>query len=166
MKRLLPLLLVAILAGFFACSRNPEKLPASTAIVYSNDQVRQQVPFAVCGDTAYAQVNSVWLKEFYPDFRAELFRQGVVKWDERFDCNHFATYYAALAQTRFYLASWGSSTTAQSLAVGTFWYQAPRGGHAIIVAITERGRIFIEPQTGEEVKLTPAQIDSAFFRLF
>lgn len=138
----------------------------ATARVYSLVEVQQAMPFAICGDTGYAEVNSAWLKGYYDAFRSEIFRQGVTKWDERFDCNHFATYYAALAQTKFYLANFQSRTPAQSLAVGTFWYRSARGNHAIVMALTERGLLFIEPQTGAELQLAPAERASAYLKNF
>ena len=89
-----------------------------------------------------------------------------MRWDARFDCSHFASYYVALAQTKFYLAQFQSRTAAQSLAVGTIWYQSPRGPHAIVVALTERGAVYIEPQTGAELTLTPAERASAWLKVF
>lgn len=153
---------LALLTG---CSKS-SPAPSSTSRVYTAAEVRAAVPLAFAGDTAYAEVRSAWLREYYSEFRAEVFRQGVTKWDERFDCNHFATYYVALAQTKFYLAAFHSPTPAQSLAVGTFWYQSPRGPHAIVVALTERGAVYIEPQTGAELQLTPEQRASAWLRVF
>jgi hypothetical protein len=158
-------LMVGAIAAVSGCSRSTPA-PSATATVLTVEDVRAELPAAIMGDVAYAQVNSAWLKEFYADFRAEIFRQGVTKWDERFDCNHFAAYYVALAQTRFYLATFHSRTKAQSLAVATYWYTRPTGRHAIVIALTERGPVFIEPQTGAEVRLTPAEKSTAFPIIF
>lgn len=128
--------------------------------------VRTEMAGAFVGDAVYSQVNSAALAQLYADFREEIFRKGVIKWDERFDCNHFANYYVALAQTKFYLANFQSATPAQSLAVGTFWYRSVRGPHAIVVALTERGTVFIEPQTGAEIALSKAEGDSAWLKVF
>lgn len=136
--------------------------PQATAQVLAATDVWAALPTAIMGDATYAQVNSAWLPGFYDTFRSEIFRQGVTSWDSRFDCNHFATYYAALAQTQFYLSHFQSWTKAESLAVGTFWYRVPNGAHAIVFALTERGLVFIEPQNGQEVTLTLAQRQSAF----
>lgn len=153
--------------AFVGCSK-PSPTPAATAKVLTVLDVTAAVPMAFVGDSAFAQVNSAWLPTFYESFRAELFRQSVTRWDGRFDCNHFAGYYVALAQTRYYLASFHSSTPAQTLALGVYWYR--RGGngegHAIVVALTERGTVFIEPQTGAEVRLTQAERDSAWLKVF
>ena len=49
-----------------------------------------------------------------------------------------------------------SRDAANTLAVGEFWYRPRNGptGHAIVVALTPEGRVFLEPQTGQFVILT------------
>jgi hypothetical protein len=122
---------------------------------------------APAGDVGYAEVNSAWLAGYYDSFRNSLFREGVVKWDVRFDCNHFADTYAALAQLRFFVESFQSRTAAQTLAIGVVWYRPDKGGgHAINCALTERGLIYIEPQTGAEVTLSESEIASRFLVRF
>jgi hypothetical protein len=166
---LLAFVLAAALVAFAGCSKRPPA-PSATLRVLSPWEVMHELPGAITGDTAYAEVNSAWLKSFYPEFRAEIFRQGVVEWDERFDCNHFASYYVALAQTRFFIAAWGKSTPAQTLALGTFWYfpkrSRPGNGHAIVCALTERGLLFIEPQSGKELTLTAEERASVMLTAF
>lgn len=163
-KTLFFLLLGLVLFILGGCQKSAE-VPQSTAIVYDASAVQGMVPGVICGDAAYAQVNSAWLKRYYEQFRAEIFRQGVTKWDGRFDCNHFAGYYVALAQTKFYLANFHSWTKAQSLAVGSYWYVSARGPHAVIFALTERGIIFIEPQNGKEITLSRVEHQTAFLRI-
>lgn len=152
------------LVAFILTSCSKVEVPQATAKVYTQAEVVELMPKAICGAAAYAQVNSAWLKWYYDQFRAEIFRQGVTKFDDRFDCNHFASYYVALAQTKFYLANFHSWTKAQSLAVGSYWYVGPKGGHAIVFALTERGIVFIEPQTGKEVTLTAIDQQNAFLK--
>ena len=165
MKRILPVIFAAIAALLaFApasCSRSGPPAPSATTVVLPAAEVASHFHGALTAESAftpdavYSQVNSAWLKTFYPTFREEIFRHGVVRWDDRFDCNHFAGYFVALAQTEFYLGAWRSGTPAQSLAIAQFWYITKTGqGHAIVAALTERGEVFIEPQTGEELHLT------------
>ena len=71
-----------------------------------------------------------------------------------------------MAQAKFYAANFHGQTKAQSLAVGTLWYHSARGPHAIVVAITNRGVRYIEPQTGRELQLTGAERNSAFLVVF
>ena len=139
----------------------------TTGRVLSRAEVRAMDPRAVLGDSVYAEVNSKWLAGFYDDFRTELYHNGILKWDARFTCRHFAAYYAALAQARFYRGTFHGTEKANALALGTVWFARSDGsGHALIVAFTERGRVFIEPQTGKEVKLASADQHRAFLEVF
>lgn len=126
-----------------------------------------QLPAGFAGDTAYAVVRSDALPALYDNFISVLSSQGLVKWDSRYDCNHFAALYVALSQTKFAVAAWHSETKAQTLALCEVWYLQggrPGQGHAIVGAYTERGMIYIEPQTGQQVALTPAELNSIFLR--
>lgn len=169
------LLLAFVLAVLVqSCSRSQDPAAApqlSAGSVVSRQALAQAVgPVATyLGDDSYAVVSSAALPGYYDSFRAEIFRQGVTKWDERFDCNHFATYYVALAQTRFYLEHFQSSTPAQTLAIGVYWYrpQAAKGGaHAVVIADTERGLVWIEPQDGHEFTPTDAEKMTVFLKAF
>lgn len=140
---------------------------AFTGRVYSKADMRRQLTLVMLGDEAYAEVNSAWLRAWYPAFRQELFRMGVVKWEERFDCNRFAEIYTGLAQVNFFRQTFHRRTGAKALALGQFWYVRDKGGpHAIVQALTERGPVFIDPQTGEEMNLSPNERKSAYFQVF
>lgn len=164
--RLLPIVVLLLLS---ACA--PTK-PAGSGLAHTQRvltpaEVRATIgAHATLGDSSYAQVNSSSLRGFYEAFRADLFARGVTKWDQRFDCNHFASYFVSLAQVQFYRDNFHGRTQAQTLALGVYWYhQAGTGSHAIVVALTERGLIFIEPQTGVELSLTEPERESAFMVL-
>lgn len=121
-------------------------------------------------DSSYAVVNSRWLPGFYSRFRQDLFDKGVTGWDERFDCNKFAAAYCALAQSEYYRDRWRTKEAGSALAVGEVWYvpDRPRGfsAHAVALVITEQGAVFIEPQTGKELRLSRTELSSIFFRRF
>lgn len=118
-------------------------------------------------DTSYAAVNSAWLRDFYTRWRADLHRKGVVKWDPKFDCNRFAASFAASAQIEYFTATFHARNAAEALAVGEIWYDREAGGaHAIVIAHTERGPIFIEPQSGLELRLSSAEVASIYFKRF
>lgn len=119
------------------------------------------------GDSAYSEVNSAWLKSYYDQFRSALHREGVTKWDARFDCDDFAAFYIALAKIKFFAATFHAATRSQTLALAECYYMhSPVTAHAIVFAVTERGPLYIEPQTGQEVALTQAQINSRFLVKF
>lgn len=143
-------------------------VPISTGLIMSGLEVQSRAPGVVTGDLIYAEVNSVWLHRWYHTFRGELFRLGVTKWDERFDCDRFAGLYAGMAQACFYREMFHSRSRATALALGPYWYPRAngKGGHAIIQALTERGRIFIDPQTGAELNLSPSEQEHPFLQFF
>lgn len=141
----------------------------TTGHIYSSRSIIEHVGYPVhVADNAYAEVSAEWLREFYQDFRKTLFREGVTKWDATFDCDNFASLYVGLANLRFFVASFHSATTAQSLALAEYWYRQGGDGpaHAVVHALTNRGPIFIEPQSGSLLPLTPAEQASRLFVKF
>lgn len=141
----------------------------STGRIFTRAEIQAKAGvLSYYSDDTYAEVSSAWLKSFYDDYRKVLFNQGVTKWEPTFDCDNFATFYVALANVRFFSASFQSFSPAQSLALGEFWY-SPSGGanaHAIVTVLTERGQIFIEPQSGQELQLTPEERASCLLLKF
>ena len=138
----------------------------TTGRVLSRAEVRAMDPRAVLGDSVYAEVNSNWLPSFHDYFCTTLYGDGILEWDAR-SASHFASYYVALAQARFYRKTFYNFEKANAMAIGTVWYASTDGsGHALVVALTERGRIFIEPQSGNEVELTPAEQAGTFLEVF
>jgi hypothetical protein len=177
--RIIPQLLAAALlaaaATFSAgCATGPSarvtasKAAPATGKVLTRAQVRAAVPGAIAGEDRYAEVNSAWLPAWYDLFRAKLFKIGIVNWDARFDCNRIADFYSNLAQAFFSLEMFHSETPAQALALGPIWYVRAdgKGSHAVIQALTERGRVFIDPQTGREMELAPIERQSAYVQIF
>lgn len=160
--RLFALIAILAIAG---CSKAPERL--STFKVFNGREVLAKVPHATLGDDSYAEVRADALPGMYDAFRSDLFSKGITKWDERFDCNHFAAYYVALAQIRFFEASFHSRTPAKTLALAPYWVRSsPNTAHALVVALTDRGIVYIEPQTGKEVALTAYQKANPMLALF
>lgn len=140
---------ILILAG---CTR-PEKTITTGRVLPRAEVISVLTGFT--GDTAYAEVRSAALPDLYANFRAVLSDQGLVKWDARFDCNHFASLYIALAHSKYAVAAWHSYSEAQALALAEVWYARDSGGaHAIVAAMTEQGLVFIEPQTGKPINLS------------
>jgi hypothetical protein len=169
--------LAALILLLCSCSAAPRSLASpsaeldpliTTGRVYSLQEVRAQIPAMFFGDDSYAEVNSEWLRQWYGEYRAQLARVGVIDWDTRFDCNRFVDFYASLAQAYFYRAMFHSRTPARALALGPIWFVREGGAsrHALVQALTERGRIFIDPQTGLEVELTPFEQASAYLQVF
>lgn len=158
-------LLTLSLALLATAHASPLKLATST-ILSASDVVRQ-APGATIGDKSYAQVNSAALPAFYKAFRNDLHRKGVVRWDARFNCKHFAGLFVEMAQVRYCNEAWKTDGPA-ALAIGAVWYVRDngRGPHAVVCALTERGKVYIEPQSGECVTLSEAEERSVYFRFF
>lgn len=155
-------LCVSAVLWFAGCSKAPSR-ELGTAQTVSNAQLRTALaglPAPILPDVGYAVADSTALAAYYEEFRADLHRKDVVKWEGRFDCNKFATAYAAGAQMRFYRERFHSWQAGQAVAVGEAWYVPgwARGqAHAVNVALTERGLVWIEPQTGRQFTPTGAE---------
>jgi hypothetical protein len=140
----------------------------ATGRVLNPGEVLREVPGALLGDSYYAEVNSASLPRLYRDFRAQLSERGILRREDRFTCKHFAGLFAEMAQADFAREMHRSPSKARALAIGSIWYVRDDGAgpHAIVQALTERGRIYFEPQTGREIALSPKEEASAYFRFF
>lgn len=125
-------------------------------------------PWASTPDLTYAEVSAAWIPVFYAQWRQRLFDRGVVAWDAKFDCNRFAASFCADAQVEYYKHARAMWIKGQAIAVGEIWYVVRNGGggHAIVCAITDKGPLFIEPQTGAILTLTPVELQSISFKRF
>lgn len=114
-------------------------------------------------DAEYALPSCGWLLDsFYPWFRSFLQAFGVLEYRaEAGDCDDYAALYAALARLCHRRMA---GSTGTGLAVGYMHYLTANGtSHAVVVAITsDRGPVFIEPQTGLTVSLSDAERASAW----
>lgn len=157
-----------ISAGGLGRSIAASRVAPITGRLITSGELRAAVPGAIVGERSYAEVNSAWLAQWYPIFRSKLFKIGITRWDYRFDCNRFADFYSNLAQAFFAMEMFHSDLPAQALALGPFWYvrENGQGAHAIIQALTERGRVFVDPQTGKEIHLTAPEQRSGYVQLF
>jgi hypothetical protein len=115
-------------------------------------------------DTSYACPTQAWLTEkFYPWFKAQRWGGNWDKWQRKNDCDNFARAYCVFAQDA-HASTPGND--AEALAVGEFCYFSPGGAHAIICAVTDKGTIYIEPQNGQILNLTPQEIQTCFHASF
>lgn len=148
--------------------RRPQTV-LNTGVVLTCQEVVEQVGFPVhTADDTYDQVCRAWLDVFFKDYRDTLFREGVVQWEPTFDCDNFAAFYVTLANLRHFTATWGKANAAQSLALAEYWYR-PQGraaGHAIVLALTEYGQVFIEPQSGREIQLSDLEKQTRYLVKF
>jgi hypothetical protein len=181
MKKLLTFITLLILViSLSSCSKK-----STNALPYTNDsipayfidtqwkllsKVQNSGSFPFTGDKDYAVVNYDWLFEFYEVWRDEIFAQNVIKWDDKFDCNKFATSYIARAQIEYFKITWGNNKP-QALALAEIWFteketKTAKYNHAIVAALTNKGLVFFEPQTGKQIILTEKQQASIYLKKF
>ncbi|OIR13529.1 hypothetical protein GALL_53460 [mine drainage metagenome] len=122
-----------------------------TGRVLSIAEVRQMIRAQTfVGDDAYAVLESGSLHELQHLFETELAREGV---STRRDSEAMTDAFVATAQMAFVVRNWSSRTQAKAVAVGEVWLQSPdRHRRAVVVAITERGVIYWDPETACELK--------------
>lgn len=159
-------LMAALLLFFAGCfNKNEPQIYGRESL----DQVQLNIMFIKqfgfvpnMPDKEYQTVNYDSLQFFYNEYKSELSSKGISKWNESFDCNRYSLFYHAFAQV-FYFQQSGDSK-APSIAIGELYYFSKRrSGHAINFAVTERGIVFIEPQTGKIVELNRAEIDNIIY---
>jgi hypothetical protein len=153
--------IVTIMVGTNLCAHSAEMLAGK---LMSVSQVKAILPsVAVTGDDSYEVVNSKYMGKLQAEFVADLNRRGMNNhWERRFDCNKLATSFVNSAQVAFVVNNWNRDT-GSALAIGEIWYHVnSKVSHAAIVAITERGLIFWDPQQAREIKLTDEQVRGAW----
>jgi len=152
--------MIAFLKRLFGLS---SALSPTTGRVLTISELMAHVGLCIAPDESYAEVSSGWLREYYDDYRRTLYGEaGVSRASSDFDCDDFAVFFVALANLRYFKAKFHDAKPAASLALAEYWYR-PDGsatGHAVVLALTERGPVFIEPQTGAEITLTESERDS------
>lgn len=112
-------------------------------------------------DQTYAIINSDWLDEFLK-FHAFHRKELGLKWETFWDCDSFARDFANLADLHH-----GPTSGAEAIAIGEVFYKTDEGGyHAINLALTDKGIVFIEPQISEIVELSNAEKMSIFYIRF
>lgn len=166
-------------AGVFflsSCSKSGSSSPTYTGTNITQVELSQQLGYLFVSDKytspAYEVVDYAYLMGAYHDvFWNRLFSDQITKWDERANCAIFTEEYVAGLQKAYYRDHFQSRTPARRLAVGEFWYlpnpNDPSTAHSIVIAVTNRGVIYIEPQSRDKpliVNLTDAQIASRFLR--
>ena len=154
-----------------------------TGVVITKSQLTnalQNPPFppVIFQSANYAVVNSAWIPGFMEVFRAELFSKGVVDnaqsgsgWVKQFDCLFFTDAFEVLAEEEYTRESFHDFVVAPSLAIVKVNYKrdtdiraGDTDGHSIVVILTEKGLVYLDPQIGP-ITLSPTEINSIFFRL-
>jgi hypothetical protein len=134
------------------------------------EEIRSQFPSwvtVIMADATYGKPTVAWVREhFWPWFQRQRFNLGLLKWERTNDCDNFARAFAQYASDCHALTP---GLQGEGLAVGEFYYIGTthvQGPHAIAVAITDEGKVYFEPQTGQRIALSPTEELSCFFVRF
>lgn len=128
---------------------------------------------AVLGKAQYAEANSAALLGLAQATRDDLWKNSyVASWEPQATCTVFAARLALDAQLKF----WGAARLDLNLsklvlgyALGEVWFHpdgaAAGQNHAICLALTERGPLYIDPQIPDRYRpLSPDELNSATCR--
>lgn len=111
----------------------------------------------------YVAVNSDMLYYIYYDFW-KIMHDYISGWESKFNCVHITSLYVELAQLKFASKNFSYASKAEALAIGEIWYHPDKFkeglDHAIVAVYTNKGLLFIEPQTGNEMKLSDTEMKS------
>lgn len=130
-----------------------------------DDPILENVYKTVLPDGVYNLPTTKWLQSVFLPFYVGVLKEiGVYEWHDRFDCDDFACLFRALAQ----ISHRKSNGTGDGLTVAEIHYVAAGtngvyGPHAINMALTEKGWVFIEPQNGSMKTLTDTEKKSIFY---
>ena len=112
----------------------------------------------------YAEVNSQWIDGFYKRWRLDAESKHLV-WDSKFCCIYFSVLCIGDAGAEFLNDETDTHMQVQGIAMFMMEY-VPEGSlgndaHAIIMFLTERGPVYLDPQVGI-VTLTKKEVASTF----
>lgn len=115
----------------------------------------------------YAVLRSDSLHDLQELFVQAVFRNGLRPvWSPRFACAKFSMVFVATARLA-YLAAHEGERAVPELAVGEVWFMTgPNSAHAVVVAVTERGVVYWDPQCGHEVPMPGDRLAATFLRKF
>lgn len=149
-----------------------EKKPKVEYVKISAISLRRKV-FALCPkayidipDANYALPNKEWVLYGFYNWFQELLKWWGLDYRKNWDCDNFAGQYFESAQ-----AAYGKYKNAptEGLAIGKIRYLIDgdrEKGHAINIVVSKEGVWFFEPQSGEEKRLSSAELQSAWLVLF
>jgi hypothetical protein len=109
---------------------------------------------ATLADASYDAVDMNWLKTTFNSKFNEINAKTYSTKNE-YDCDDFARLYCSLAQVY----------SRNNIAIGEFWYKPTNSKqvHAVVIAYSEKGLHFIEPQNGWEIELSEEEVYSCSF---
>jgi hypothetical protein len=146
----------------------------SASELYKEIKSQHKSSDAYLSDSAFVIVKSAWAsKKFWSEYKKWCTGNFVMKWQTFHDCDNKSILYMALMQVVHANAmqkrkSAGNDTT-EGVAVGVMYYGIggdTTKGHAINIIYSEGQLQYLEPQSGELVKLNQKEKDSCWYVTF
>jgi hypothetical protein len=101
--------------------------------------------------------------KFYEFYSGWLSDHNLSQWRSTWDCDNFSSTYYVFCQ----MCHAKADRKEEGIAVGELFYkQDAGGGHAINLAVTEKGIIIIEPQNGQEMTLSKKEKENCWLIRF
>ena len=116
-------------------------------------------------DSTYWTPSNGELVEIINGFWAFMAKHGLIRWDQKHDCDDKSLLFAPYARWWYYKKR--RAEMPETIAVGIYWYRIegnPRKPHAINWAVTNDGVLrWVEPQSFKQVNLSVAEQESLFW---
>ena len=161
MMKYIILSVLFLLAPFFGgCTAGIEKANmVDGSVISSGDlKIRTRLNNPMFRNRTYAVVKETAVWDMYCDFWKVLYSQELYKWNSRFNCVHIANLFVELCQVQYANKDFNKSPNAEALALAEVWYHPNKNkkgeDHAVVAIYTDNGLLFLEPQTGQFVRLT------------
>ena len=124
------------------------------AAIHLENEHNVEIGTSLNADGTYAAATlESWEKDILPAFRRWMIENDMWAWHKKHDCDDKANALKLFAQRCFQETS--HKVVADGFAVWRVWYMTrDGGGHAINRALTDKGFVYIEPQTAQVVELT------------
>ena len=168
-------LALAASTGIVSCSKNYNRCVTDKVITQA--ELRAIVPFPVvyCADQTYQAVNPAFATDWDNWTDKVISYLGATSvWRAEFDCNRFTTLKLAVISVRYVVDTFHLRRIAQAPAAGEIWYipaRAPVGSsHSAIITLEDSPAgpkiVYRDTYSANELKLTPAEVNSIFFIRF
>ena len=180
------LFLLAVLLLVSGCTTTHRLPPLTDGKILSRAEVTQKLSQLLPGKSAtlsaqnYLEVRAVALPALINAYRYELSSLGVgvsdvtgnSGWDVRFNCTDFTDLFLGFSGSQVMRQLWTSSTEGQKPAIFAVWYvrdkspvpTGPGSGrrHSIVLVLTDKGPVFLDPQEQDPVMLSTQEKASAY----
>lgn len=182
MKKILNIiLLIGILLLITSCGQ--KEINITTGKIINSSEIRtelyQNIKYSspILSANNYLEVNNDAIQSLIDSYRNELFHLNVVVsdvtgqsgWDQRFNCTDFTDLFLGYSGAKVMNQLRTSWSLGQKPAIFAVWYMPDseigkinQVGHSIVLIITNKGFVFVDPQLENPVHLTATELNSIY----